>query len=294
MEFTSEFIPLKLAELPALSDRMKAGGARFVQVHAVNTEDGIDLVYSFMTGAGSLENYEIKGVRKTDVVPSITDNFLAAFVFENEIHDLFGVVIENIAIDFGGKFYQLAQSEPMTILSPAQMKEREKAAKVEAARRVRAARAAEAEYAAEHPEAVAARKAKASRIDPAEMPDFEERFAGTDPEKLARIKAAFAAKAAKAQAEAAARETKRETRAAELEGLDPAKAAKVRAALERKKKASEAKKATGSTNVERDAEIEAKLAQLDPERAAKVRAALDAKARRETAERQANSGKDGE
>ena len=50
----------------------------------------------------------------------------------------------------------------------------------------------------------------------------------------------------------------------------------------------------GSTNVERDAEIEAKLAQLDPERAAKVRAALDAKARQETAERAANTGKDGE
>ena len=62
----------------------------------------------------------------------------------------------------------------------------------------------------------------------------------------------------------------------------------------RKKKAAEAKRAVGSTNVERDAEIEAKLAQLDPERAAKVRAALDAKARQETAERAANTGKDGE
>ena len=90
------------------------------------------------------------------------------------------------------------------------------------------------------------------------------------------------------------RESKRATRAAELENLDPEKAAKVRAALERKKKAAEAKRAVGSTNVERDAEIEAKLAQLDPERAAKVRAALDAKARQETAERAANTGKDGE
>lgn len=294
MEFTSEFIPLALGDLPAFSDRMKASGARFVQVLAVNTDAGIDLIYSFMTADGTLENHEIKGVRKDDVVPSITDNFLAAFVFENEVHDLFGVTIKDIAIDFGGKFYELSQSEPMTILSPAQLKEREKAAKVAAAKRERAAKTAETEYAAEHPEAIAARKAKASGIDPAEMADFEERFAGTDPEKLARIKAAFAAKAAKAQAVQAAREEKRATRAVELEGLDPEKAAKVRAALERKKKAAEAKRATGSTNVERDAEIEAKLAQLDPERAAKVRAALDAKARRETAERQANSGKDGE
>ena len=37
-------------------------------------------------------------------IPSITDNFIAAFVFENEIHDLFGVEIRNIAIDFKGQF----------------------------------------------------------------------------------------------------------------------------------------------------------------------------------------------
>ena len=120
MEFSSEFIPLKLDEVPALSDRMKSEHARFVQILAVNTDAGVDLVYSFMMDGGALCNYEVKGVKKTDVVPSITGNFLAAFVFENEIHDLFGVTIEGIAIDFGGKFYQLAQSEPMTIISPAQ------------------------------------------------------------------------------------------------------------------------------------------------------------------------------
>ena len=120
MEFSSEFIPLKLAEVPELSDRMKSEQARFVQILAVNTDAGIDLVYSFMMADGALQNYKVVGVKKTDVVPSITGNFLAAFVFENEIHDLFGVMIKGIAIDFGGKFYQLAQSEPMTIISPAQ------------------------------------------------------------------------------------------------------------------------------------------------------------------------------
>ena len=94
MEFSSEFIPLKLADVLALSDRMKSEHARFVQILAVNTDAGVDLVYSFMMDGGTLCNYEVKGVKKTDVVPSITGNFLAAFVFENEIHDLFGVTIE--------------------------------------------------------------------------------------------------------------------------------------------------------------------------------------------------------
>ncbi len=294
MEFSSKFVSLELADVPALSDRMKSEHARFVQILAVNTDAGIDLIYTFMMPDGALTNYKVCGVGKTDVVPSITGNFLAAFVFENEVHDLFGVNVKDIAIDFGGNFYKLAASEPMTIISPAQKAAREKAAKAAEAKRARAAQVAEAAFAAEHPEVIEKMKPKTSGIDPSQMPDFEERFAGTDPEKLARIKAAFAAKAARAAEEERERSNKREIRAAELEGLDPEKAAKVRAALERKKKATEAKRAVGSTNVERDAEIEAKLAQLDPERAAKVRAALDAQARRQTAEREAQTGKDGE
>lgn len=82
-------------------------------------------------------------------MPSITGNFLAAFVFENEIHDLFGVTIEGIAhLISAAKFYQLAQSEPMTIISPAQKAAREKAAKAAEAKRARAAKVAETEYAA--------------------------------------------------------------------------------------------------------------------------------------------------
>ena len=81
-------------------------------------------IYSFMKD-GVLENFTIRGVTQDDAVPSITDRFLAAFVFENEIHDLFGVNVRDIAIDFGGNFYALAQKQPMTIISPAQKAPRE-------------------------------------------------------------------------------------------------------------------------------------------------------------------------
>ena len=126
MTLQSEFIPLTIEGLPALAAEKKAEGARFVQMLCVNTEEGIDLVYSFMKD-GVLTNHEIKGVKKGTTVPSVTDQFLAAFVFENEAHDLFGVDIEGIAIDFGGNFYALAQKEPMTIISPEQKAAREKA-----------------------------------------------------------------------------------------------------------------------------------------------------------------------
>ena len=112
--------------LPALSERMQTEGHRFVQVLAVNTEAGIDVQYTFMKD-GVLEVFTIKGVTPEIPIPSITDRFIAAFVFENEIHDLFGVNVRDIAIDFGGNFYVTAQPSPMTIISPAQKAAREKA-----------------------------------------------------------------------------------------------------------------------------------------------------------------------
>ena len=48
MTLQSEFIPLTIEGLPALAAEKKAEGARFVQMLCVNTEEGIDLVYSFM------------------------------------------------------------------------------------------------------------------------------------------------------------------------------------------------------------------------------------------------------
>lgn len=289
MEFTNEFTPLTVEELPQVALERKREGWRFVQILAVNTDDGVDLIYSFMSSWGLLRNYRISSVRKGTVVQSISDKFFAAFVFENEVHDLFGVEIKDIAIDFGGNFYQLAQAEPMTIISPAQKAAREKAAKLEAAKRAKAAKAAEAAYAAAHPEVAKPRITKPGGIAPSDDDELEKKMAGVDPEKVARVKAAIAAKAKKAEEEAAVKQAAREEKIA---NLDPEKAARVKAALEAKAKKAECQRASGSTNAQKDAELEAKLAQLDPEKAAKVRAALDAQARKKKAAE--TSGKDGE
>ena len=176
MEFSTQFSPLTLDELTSWSAQMQEDGWRFVQILATKTEAGFDLVYSFMKD-GILEN-RIIAVTKDDKVPSISDKFLAAFVFENEIHDLFGIAIENIAIDFAGKFYALSQAEPMTVISPEQAAAREKAAKIAAAKAAKAAKEKTAEN----------------------NDDLEAKLAGMDPEKAARVRAAMQAKAAKEKA----------------------------------------------------------------------------------------------
>ena len=119
MGLQTEFLSLTVDALPAFAADRKREGWRFVQLLAVVTDGGFDLVYSFMKD-GVLENYTIQDVTKDTAVPSITDQFLAAFVFENEVHDLFGINVKGIAIDFGGTFYQLSQKEPMTLISPEQ------------------------------------------------------------------------------------------------------------------------------------------------------------------------------
>ena len=192
MTFSSQFVPLTVEGLPALAAQCKEDGWRFVQMLALATEDGVNLVYSFMKD-GVLVNHEIEGVKPDDHVPSITDQFLTAFVFENEAHDLFGVQIDDIAIDFGGHFYAVSQASPMTVISPAQKEAREKAKKLAAAKAAKEAKAA-------------APKAEEGQ-DGADA-ELEAKLAAMDPEKAAKVRAAMKAKAAKAAKAAAAAEGK--------------------------------------------------------------------------------------
>lgn len=220
--FEQTFSPLPLSEVHALAAEREAAGWRYVQILAVNTEEGVDLVYSYMLD-GRLENFNVSGVKPTDVVPSITDLYLEAFVCENEIHDLFGVNIANIAIDFGGMFYQLSTKAPMTVVSPEQLAAREKAKKVAAAKAAKEAKEAAAKAAPAAPASAALTEE-----------DIQAKIAGLDPEKAAKVRAALEAKA-KAQASASAPASAAGLSEKEIEekiaGLDPEKAAKVRAAL---------------------------------------------------------------
>ena len=187
MALQTEMQVIALSELPALSDANKASGARFVQMHCVCTDDGVfDAIYSWMEDDIVLKNYKIEGLTSKDVIPSVTNNFLAAFVFENEAHDLFGANIEGIAIDFQGHFYNIKATTPMSILSPEQKAARDKAAKVAAAKAAKAAK-----------EAAGGAAPTANASADAEL---EAKLAAMDPEKAAKVRAAMAAKAAKAAA----------------------------------------------------------------------------------------------
>lgn len=248
MAFEQSFSILDAKDLKSFAQNRKADGWRYVQTLAVNTESGVDVVYSFMKDA-SLENHTVKAVGKGDVLDSITDSYLEAFVWENEIHDLFGVSFKDIALDFEGTFYAVAQAEPMTVVSPEQLAAREKARKVAAAKAAKeVAKKAEVAGAAEDADQPAAAKTDADA-------ELEAKLAAMDPAKAAKVRAAMEAKAKKEAAKKA--EEKDAELEAKLANMDPEKAAKVRAAMAAKAaKAAKAEKAAqvGAEETERKGE----------------------------------------
>lgn len=196
MTLETAFIPLQLDCLHREAAIKKADGWRFIQTHAVNGENGVDLYYSFMKD-GLIENYRIAGVGKDDAVPSITDLFLAAFVFENEARELFGVDMRDIAIDFAGAMYAPAIDAPMTFISPEQKAAKDKAKKAAAAK---AAKAAQGEGAESAP---AEGQTGGFVMTPERKARLDAKMATMSPEKRAKVEAALKARAA----EAAARES---------------------------------------------------------------------------------------
>jgi ech hydrogenase subunit D len=45
-------------------------------------------------------------------LPSISSFYWSAFLYENEIHDLFGVTVKGMAVDFHGNLYKTAEPAP--------------------------------------------------------------------------------------------------------------------------------------------------------------------------------------
>lgn len=210
-----------IEELLSHVQALKGVGARFVQMHAErNVDDGLyRLVYTFINvraaqehiaqdGSYAIENLVVEGIDRYQEISSISSYYPAVFPFENEAHDLFGLAITDMQIDFKGFFYQVPTAEPMSVITPEVKAAREKAMKVRAAAEAKARKAAAEKAAA----AAAAGEGTASAGDAAgsdaqhdeaaakaalKAAEMEAKLAAMDPEKAAKVRAALAAKAAR-------------------------------------------------------------------------------------------------
>lgn len=216
-------------ELLSHVQALKGVGARFVQMHAErNVDDGTyRLLYTFINvraaqehiaqdDSYAIENLVVEGIDQYQEIPSISSYYPAVFPFENEAHDLFGLAITDMQIDFKGFFYQVSAAEPMSVITPEVKAAREKAMKVRAAAEAKARKAAAEKAAAAGEGAAGADDAAGAAVaQPAaaagsdaqhddaaakaalKAAELEARLATMDPEKAAKARAALAAKAAR-------------------------------------------------------------------------------------------------
>lgn len=105
------FEAVELSNLISRVGDLKADGYRLVQICGVNLDDdNYEILYSFD------KNHELLNLRLDiaigEEVESITGIYWPAFIYENEIHDLFGVQFNHSALDYQGTFFRIAEETP--------------------------------------------------------------------------------------------------------------------------------------------------------------------------------------
>ena len=106
---TFETIPV-----PLLLDRvgdLRKQGYRLVQIGATRLPEHVELTYSF-DRESRLANLRCQVAATGARVPSISSIYWCAFAYENELHDLFNVQVDGMAVDFHGHFYETTVKFP--------------------------------------------------------------------------------------------------------------------------------------------------------------------------------------
>lgn len=108
-----EFIILENSDLLITRvDKLRKQGYRLAQACVVTKEEKFDVVYTFAKD-NELVNLRLL-VGENEEVESITSIYPYAFLYENEMRDLFGLRIGNISVDFDGELYQTKVKVPFT------------------------------------------------------------------------------------------------------------------------------------------------------------------------------------
>ena len=119
-----EMLSIDRKELVGAAAELDASGYRLVQICCTTLAEGYEMNYSFD------RDYQFKNLRFTlksgEEVPSISRIYWNAFLYENEIHDLFGIPITNMVIDYRGTLYRTRVPSPFGLTEkPAEQKEGE-------------------------------------------------------------------------------------------------------------------------------------------------------------------------
>jgi len=110
-DLIQDITEIRASDLLATASQMKGAGFRLGQACATVIDEGVEFLYSFE------KNEKLKNIKFT--IPgnklelqSISPIYWAAFIYENEMHDLFGVKFRNLALDYQGHFFRVSEPTP--------------------------------------------------------------------------------------------------------------------------------------------------------------------------------------
>jgi ech hydrogenase subunit D len=109
-----ETIPVTLESLTSEVQKQKDKDARLVQIGCAKVGDDYELHYSFEYETSDGDQFvDLKLVTdETTPIGSITGIYFAAFTYENEIADLYGLHIIGNVLDFKGTFITTSIPHP--------------------------------------------------------------------------------------------------------------------------------------------------------------------------------------
>ncbi len=112
MAYTQLFQVITKENLLSAARQRKNGGWLLTQISAT-CKNGVDLLYSFE------RDYDMVNLRlelaEGEWVESVSSVFPYAYLYENEIKDLFGVEVRGMNVDFQGNLYQIKVKTPFKI-----------------------------------------------------------------------------------------------------------------------------------------------------------------------------------
>ena len=107
---SQEILDIEKVDLLNRAADMKNTGHRLAQICAVKSEGGLILLYSFVKD-GRLLSLRFP-VRGSEQVESVGWLYPYAFLYENEMKELFGLSVSNMNLDFGGHLYEMTVKTP--------------------------------------------------------------------------------------------------------------------------------------------------------------------------------------
>jgi len=122
MAETQKLINIEIKDLLEKVGEFHSSGYRLAQIGCSKT-DALEINYSFDKDY-SFVNLRIV-ISSIDIeIPSVSHIYWSAFLYENEISDLYGIKIKNMAIDYKGNFYRTTVKFPFNPPKDTQAAER--------------------------------------------------------------------------------------------------------------------------------------------------------------------------